>query len=107
MKIYLLIKNIKISKNYGPGLEFEGELLNGKRWNGKGKEYNEYGKLIFEGEFLNGIKNGKGKEYDSYGKLIFEGEYKNGKRNGNGKEYIDNGYFIFSTYFFINFNINS
>ena len=70
----------------------------------KEKEYNN-GKLIFEGEFLDGIKvigieydesgdiiykynnlNGRGKEY-SFGKLIFEGEYLNGKRNGKGKEY--------------------
>ena len=31
----------------------------------KGKEYNVYNdKLLYEGEFLNGIRNGKGKEYD-------------------------------------------
>ena len=39
--------------------------------------------MIFEGEYLNGMKNGKGKEYE--GKLIFEGEYLNGMRNGQGK----------------------
>ena len=57
--------------------------------NGKGyiKEYNDKGKLIFEGEYVNGEKNGKGKEYNYEGKLIFEGEYLNGKRNGKGKEY--------------------
>ena len=48
--------------------------------NGKGKEYNKYGNLIFEGEYLNGKRNGKGKEYDEYGKLKFEGEYLNGQR---------------------------
>ena len=43
---------------------FEGEYLNGKKWNGKGKEYDKNnGKLIFEGEYLNGEKNGKVKEY--------------------------------------------
>ena len=43
-------------------LIYEGEYLNGKKWNGKGKEYNKYGELIFEGEYLNGNKwNGKGK----------------------------------------------
>ena len=31
------------------------------------------GKLIFEGEYLNGERNGKGKEYGKYGKLTFEG----------------------------------
>ncbi len=45
--------------------------MNRKR-NGKGIEYNNYGKLIFEGEYLNGRRNGKGKEYNNYGKLIFE-----------------------------------
>ena len=50
---------------------------------GKGKEYNAYNdELLFEGEFLNGKRwNGKGKEYDFNGKLIFEGEYLNGERN--------------------------
>jgi len=37
-------------------LVFEGEYLNGKRWNGKGKEYDYDGKLIFKGEYLNGEK---------------------------------------------------
>ena len=58
--------------------------------NGKGKEYNWYGELIFEGEYLNRKRNGKGKEYDEYGNLMFEGEYLNGKRNGKGKKYIFN-----------------
>jgi len=53
---------------------------------GKGKEYDIYDKLIFEGEYLNGERNGKGKEYYN-GEIAFEGEYLNGKRNGNGKEY--------------------
>ena len=51
------------------------------------KEYDDNGKLIFEGEYLNGERHGKGKEYNSDGKLKFEGEYLNGKRNGKGKEY--------------------
>ena len=37
------------------------------------------GKLLFEGDYLNGIRNGKGKEY-KLNKLIFEGEYLNGGR---------------------------
>jgi len=88
-------------------LEFEGEFLYNKKWNGKGfdkncnivdelingkgsaKEYYYYnGKLIFEGEYLNGKRNGKGKEYqEQSGNLIYEGEYLNGKWNGKGKEY--------------------
>ena len=64
-------------------IEFEGEYLNGKRWNGKGLDEN--GHIVYE------LKNGKGfvKEYDDYeeDKLKFEGEYLNGERI-KGKEYI-------------------
>ena len=66
-------------------LIFEGEYLNGKRWKGIGKEYlydGESMKLIFEGKYLYGKRwNGKGKEYDDDGQLIFEGEYIDGLRN--------------------------
>ena len=60
---------------------FEGEYLNGKRWDGKG--YNKNGIIDFE--IKNG--NGQGKEYYENGELKFEGEYLNGKRNG--EEYSD------------------
>ena len=63
------------------------ELING---NGKVKEYNEYGELLFEGEYLDGKRNGQGKEYDD-GELLFAGEYLDGKRNGQGKEYYKDG----------------
>ena len=47
----------------------------------KGKEYDENGRLIFEGEYLDGKKwNGKSKEFDKNGLIIFEGEYSKGKR---------------------------
>ena len=45
------------------------------------------GKLIYEGEYLNGEKNGKGKEYNWQGELELEGEYLKGRRNGKGKKY--------------------
>ena len=47
-------------------LKFKGEYRNGKRWNGKG--YNYEGKEEFE------IKsgNGKGREYDFYGNILFK-----------------------------------
>ena len=82
--------------------------LKGQRWNGRVKIFNkhyqywseidykngirkefiEYNKLIFEGQYLNGKRNGKGKEYYN-NQLIYEGEYLNGERNGEGKEYKD------------------
>ena len=50
--------------------------MNGERsW--KGKEYGFFNyyftKAIFEGEYLKGKSNGKGKEYDNNDKIIFEG----------------------------------
>ena len=86
-------------------LEYEGEYLYDKKWNGKG--YDENGNIIYE--LINGT--GKVKEYDENGNIIyelnkendnvkgynflgeleFEGEYLNGKRCGKGKEYYDNG----------------
>ena len=74
--------NGKEYNKYG-NIIYEGEFLNGKR-NGKGKEYDIRGNLRYDGEFLKGERNGKGKEYSYYNKLIFEGEYLNGKR-WNGK----------------------
>ena len=67
--------------NFNLILKEKGAIINGKR-----KEYNKEGELIFEGEYQNGVRNGKGKEYDDKGELIFEGEYLNEKRF-NGKEY--------------------
>ena len=82
----------KMKEYYWDKLKFEWEYLNGER-NGKGKEYNDEGKLIFEGEYLKSQRNG-GKEYDYNGKLKFEGmfkddeliiedEYLNGKKDIN------------------------
>ena len=69
-----------IIKLYERGkLVFEGEYLNGEI-NGKGNEYSIKGKMIYNGEYMNDKRNGKGKEYDSEGKLIFEGDFYNGKK---------------------------
>ena len=51
--------------------------------NGKTKEYYN-GLLSYEGEYLNDKRNGKGKEFDNDNKLIFEGENLNDKKL-NGK----------------------
>ena len=84
-------------------MEYEGEFLYNRKWNGKGYDKNgkiiyelingngksrEYknNQLIFEGEYINGKRDGKGREYNN-DKLIFEGTYLNGKRNGHGIEY--------------------
>ena len=106
----------KIGLEFKEGkLVFLGEIRNGKKWEGEGKEYDNYGRLIYEGGFLNGKRHGKGhiikyneynnkmfececlnginngcaKEYNSQGEIHFIGEYLNGLRNGNGKLYFD------------------
>ena len=44
--------------------------------------------LLFVGKYSNGKKNGEGKEYNNKGKLIFKGEYLDDKRwKGTGMEY--------------------
>jgi len=69
---------------------YEVEYLKGDSNNRKYKKYNKAGKLIGEGEYINGVKYGK--EYDDKRKLIFKGQYSNGQRtNGRGKEFYDNG----------------
>ena len=63
------------------------------------KEYNEYGELLFEGEYNNGSRNGKCKEYNESGKIIFEGTYDWGqKSNGSIREYEDDQ-LIFEAYY--------
>ena len=61
-------------------LEYEGEFLFNRKWNGKG--YDENGNVIYE--LKNG--NGKVKEYYDNGNIKFKGEYLNGKQNGEGIE---------------------
>ena len=58
--------------------------MNGEK-NGKAKEYNNYGHLIFEGIYLNN-KRLKGKEYDDHKNLVYDGEYLDGKRKGERKK---------------------
>ena len=85
------LKIIKYNKNLQKNININ--IINYKYFKGNyiifepdsnriGKEYKSYNdELVFEGEYLHGMKNGKGKEYDS-GEIIFEGEYLNGIKNG-------------------------
>ena len=56
---------------------FIGEYKDGKR-NGHAKVFAN-GKLILECEYVNNLINGKAKEFDSNGNLVFEGDYLNRK----------------------------
>ena len=78
-KRYIIYTENKIGEEYDSldnTILFEGEYLNKKR-NGKGKIYNDSGRVVFEGEFLKGKKNGKGREFNFFGHILFEGEYLN------------------------------
>ena len=87
-EIYNYVSNsfkVKEYDLYGK-LIYEGDLLNGKKC-GKGKEYDFLNdQLEYDGEFSNGKYDGKGRKYYK-GKLNYDGEYKEGKKNGKGKEY--------------------
>ena len=68
----------------GKGYDHKGNIIYElKNGNGTVKEYDYDEKLMYKGEYKNGKRwNGKGKEYKWYnlGDIIFEGEYKNGKK---------------------------
>ena len=83
-----IVCNVKVYDIFG---NFDFEI---KGRNGKGKLYNFYtGNLEYEGEFSDLIQNGPGKEYDDEGKLEFEGIFLNGEWK-KGKHYDHNGKFI-------------
>ena len=71
-----LYKKIKYRGNI---LIFEGNFLDGRQWDGKGKEYCNEG-LEFEGVYLNGKRwNGYYKEYNEFGCIYDSGKYVSGK----------------------------
>ena len=57
--------------------------------NGKGTQYNVFGKIIYEGDFVDGNINGNGKLFYEEGSY-YKGEFKDGKRHGFGEEYDKN-----------------
>ena len=69
-------------------IEYEGSFVNGLK-QGKGKEYNDNGKIKYEGDFKNGEHQRK--IYDENGNIIYEGDFSNCKYDGIGKEYYANG----------------
>ena len=88
VKEYFKNKKLKIKIN----------SINGKL-KGEGKEYDNKGNIIFEGEYINDKKNGKGKEYYDNHELRFEGEYFNDYRF-KGKEYTEGKLEYKGEYFF-------
>ena len=93
---YIIYELNRIGKEYNDNdeLEFEGEYLYDKKWNGKCKEYDIWDKLVFDGELVNGERHGKAIEYFGFGPIKFDGEYLKGKK-WKGKRYDSNSNFIY------------
>mmetsp|Transcript_1242 Transcript_1242/g.3510 ORF Transcript_1242/g.3510 Transcript_1242/m.3510 type:complete len:98 (+) Transcript_1242:1525-1818(+) len=58
--------------------------------NGKGKLYDDTGRLVYDGEYQDGNWHGKGCWYGASGNR-YEGEWKDHKRHGTGYLYQTNG----------------
>jgi hypothetical protein len=100
-----MVETIKGKLTLGDGLDYEGDIVDGKP-HGKGKlAYGEdypvdigeggigsgyvSGDYVYEGDFVNGKPHGKGKKTYANGKE-YEGDFVNGKFHGKGK--LDDGY---------------
>ena len=68
---------------------YEGYFIQGKK-NGLGKLTNKKTKVVYEGEWVNDIKEGNGKEIYSDGS-VYIGNFTNNKKNSQGKLYLANG----------------
>ena len=87
-------KEIGISKTYKHGILIK-EINYSKPYT-EGKEYNEQGKLIFEGTFKAGYHDtGNYKEYYEDGNLKLEGKLEDGYLKGIVKEYYDDKKLLF------------
>ena len=55
---------------------------------GRGLEYDEAGLVIYEGNFVDGLRDGTGNLYEN-GVLVYEGVFSNGTATGMGTAYAD------------------
>ena len=85
------MKNGKGKEIRGIVAHYEGKFINGKK-HGKGKEINNDGELIYEGDFYNDYRI-RGKLYVK-GRLEFEREFLFDKK-WNGKGYDENNKIIY------------
>ena len=68
---------------------YRGEMNELFDHDGKGIEYDENGKIVYDGEWRNGRFHGYGKKHEN-GQLVYEGEWKSGLPDGKGV-YFENG----------------
>ena len=81
----MIIKYLKLKfqwENYGMVKYVIKKNINCSLINGKGNmiELNDFNKIIFEGQYLNGELNGVGIEYFHQGLSIIKAHYINGKK---------------------------
>ena len=74
-------------------VDYEGRLVKGAL-EGEGRQYDEEGKLIYEGSFEAGERTGKGKIYEG-GTLVYDGGLKEGVYEGSGTLY-EQGAIVYS-----------
>jgi hypothetical protein len=61
------------------------------QYNGRGTLYWPLSDQIqYVGRFKAGLKHGRGVEFDEQGKKVYQGTYREGKREGRGDEFVDN-----------------
>jgi antitoxin component YwqK of YwqJK toxin-antitoxin module len=65
--------------------------------NGLGKDYSADGKLIYEGDFKNDLRDGNGVYY--YNGYKYIGQFKEGKEDGQGKLYTPDGVLTYEAEF--------
>ena len=71
-------------------LFYAGEFKDDK-YHGKGKLFNQNGKLEYDGEWEDGWKSGEGTEYYDNGNVKFVGVWKRGRYNSKGVFTFENG----------------
>ena len=52
--------------------------------------FSKTGSKLYEGQYIDDVKDGIGKLYNNKEELIYEGEFKNDLQDGQGIEYINN-----------------
>ena len=77
---------------YDDGSYYIGQIKNAKR-HGKGKFYDDTGKIIYEGDYVNDLMEGNGKYFYEDG-IYYKGQFKNGLKDGKGEEYNKDGSLI-------------
>ena len=71
-------------------LVYAGEF-NDNRFNGKGKQYRQTGKIAYDGDWLDGWKCGEGTEYYENGRVKFTGSWNRDRYHGKGVYTAENG----------------